>query len=179
MSFCMHNSSFLAFQCISISTRWNLNFDPKWLRTERKIKHSYYLDHFGCPMWISYNLKMFEFHTNLLPKSRFRVYEVERIQNASKLLCLQAKAINDHSWRLFWDLDVVLHAQFEFPSNSMQISLNSIKPQFWSWMTLDQENNSTILLLRPFWTSHVNFVQLEDGRILYSHHPMPCALTQP
>ena len=67
MSFCMHNSSFLAIQCISLSARLNLNFDPKWLRTKKIMQHSYYQDRFEYPMWISYNLKMVEFRTNLLP----------------------------------------------------------------------------------------------------------------
>ena len=107
MSFCMHNSSFLAFKCISLSTRLNHNFGPRWLRTKKIIQHSYYWDHFERPMWISYNLKMVEFRTNLLPRWEFKVHEVERIQNASKLLWHNAKAIKDHISWLFLDLDVV------------------------------------------------------------------------
>ena len=68
---------------------------------------------------------MVEFRTNLLPKSGFRVHEDERIQNVSKLLCHKAKAINDHMSRLFWDLDIVLHAQFEFPIAIQCISLST------------------------------------------------------
>ena len=130
MLFCMHNSSFLAFQCISLSTRLNLNFDPRCVRTKKIIQHFYYQDHFKCPMRISYNLKMVDFRTNLLPKSEFRVHEVERIQNTSKLLCHKAKEINDHISCLFLDLYVVFHAQFEFPRIPMHLCFNSVKPQF-------------------------------------------------
>ena len=61
-------------------------------------------------MRISYNLKMVKFRNNLLPKSGFTVHEVERIQNASKLLRYNGKAIKDHISWLFLDLDVILHA---------------------------------------------------------------------
>ena len=101
-------------------------------------------------MWFSYNLKMVEFRTNLLPRWGFKVHEVERIENASKLLWHNAKAIKDHISRSILDLDVVLNAQLEFPSNPMHFSFNSVKPQFWSQMTPSQENNTIFVLLRPF-----------------------------
>ena len=166
MSFFTHNSSFLGFQCIYVSTRLNHNFDPRWLRTKKIIQHSYYLGHFECPMWISFNLKMVEFRTNLLPKLGFRVDEFKRIQIAFKLLWPKPKAMKDHILRLFSDLDVVLHAQFEVHCITSHFSFNSVKPQFWSKMTQDQENNTTFLLSRPFRVSHVNFVQF--GSILNS-----------
>ena len=132
MSLCKHNSSFIALHRISLSSLLSLNFDPKWLRNKKITKHSCFENCFVCLMWISYNLKMVEFHTNLLPKSGLRLHEVERIQNASKLLWHKAKAIKDHISRSFWDLDVVLHAQFEFSSIPMHFSFNLVKPQFLS-----------------------------------------------
>jgi len=38
-------------------------------------------------------------------------------------------------------------------------------------MTSDHENNQTLVFLRPFSVSHVNFVQFEDGQI--SHELAP------
>ena len=167
----MHNSSFLAFHRILLLTLLNLNFDLKWLRTNKIIPQSYFQDHFEYPMWISYNLKMVEFRTNLLPKSGFRVQEVEWIQNASKLLWHKAKAIKDHILRLYWDLDVVFHVQLDFHSISSHFSFNYVKPQFWSKKTPDKENDTKFLFSRPFRVSDVNFVQFEDGRISYELAP--------
>ena len=107
MSFCMHNSSFLAFLRSPLSTLLYLNFDPKWLRTKKIIKDSYFQDRFEYPMWISYDLKKVEFRTYLLPKSGFRVHEVKRIQNACILLRHESKSIKDHILCLLWDLHVV------------------------------------------------------------------------
>ena len=82
-----------------------LNFDPRWLRTKKITKDSYFQDRFEFPMWISSNLKIVEFRTYLLPKSGFRVHEVKRIQNASILLWHKSKSIKDHILCLFWGLD--------------------------------------------------------------------------
>ena len=74
MSFCMHTSSFLAFQCISLSTLLNLNFYPRWLRIT-KYNPTFLLLR---PLWV--------FHVNFVQFEDGRIsYELApkiRVQSA-------------------------------------------------------------------------------------------------
>ena len=103
----MHNSSFLAFHGSPLSTLLFLYFDPKWLRTKKIIKDSYFQGRSEFPMSITSNLKIMEFRTYFLSKSGFRVYEVKRIHSSFILLWHKSKSIKDHILCFLWDLHVV------------------------------------------------------------------------
>ena len=79
-------------------------------------------------IWL--NLEKVEFRTTFRPVSEFGVHEVERFQNALKLLRHKANGVKDHISDSVWDLGIVLHAQGEFRGILLHSSFNSLKPQF-------------------------------------------------
>ena len=76
------------------------------------------------------NFEKVKFRTTFCPASEFGVHEVERFQNALKLLWHKANGVKDHISDLVWDLGIVSHAQGEFRDILFHSSFNSLKPQF-------------------------------------------------